>query len=40
MDEVVAYMKEESGKAFEPRLIDILLQNIDAIIDIKQRYNR
>lgn len=40
LDEVIAYMKNESGKAFEPRLIDILLENIDAIIDIKQRYNR
>lgn len=40
LDEVITHMKNESGKAFEPRLIEILLENIEAIIDIKQRYNR
>lgn len=40
VDEVISYMKNESGKSFEPKLIDILIENIDAIIEIKQRYNR
>ncbi len=40
LDDVIKYMKNESGKAFEPRLIDILLENIDAIVDIKKKYNK
>ena len=40
MEEVVNFMKNESGKSFEPKLIDILLENIIDIVNIKQRYNK
>jgi len=40
LEEVIAYMKEESGKAFEPRLVEILLENIDDIVKIKKQYNK
>ncbi len=40
LEKVIDFMKEESGKSFEPRLVEILLENIDAIIDIKNRYNK
>ncbi len=40
LEEVVEFMKAESGKAFEPRLVDILLDNIIDIVNIKQRYNK
>ena len=40
LEDVLEYMREESGKSFDPKLIDIFFENIDAIIDIKQRHNR
>jgi len=40
IDEVIDFMKKESGKAFEPRLIEIFLENIDDIIEIKNRYKK
>ncbi len=40
LEEVVRFMKEESGKSFEPRLVDILVENIIDIVNIKQRYNK
>ncbi len=40
MEDVIAFMKNESGKAFEPRLIDILLEHIDEIIDIDRRHQK
>ena len=36
LDKVIEYIKEESGKSFEPRLVDLLLDNIDEIIKIKE----
>ncbi|MFT5661549.1 MAG: PAS domain S-box-containing protein [Sulfurimonas sp.] len=29
------FIREQSGKAFEPKIVDLLLQNIDTIIEIK-----
>lgn len=40
LEEVIDFMKNESGKSFEPRLVEILLNNMDEIISIKQRYNK
>lgn len=40
LEEVIDFMKSESGKSFEPRLIDILLENIIDFVNIKQRYNK
>ena len=38
-DKVISYIKEESGKKFEPKLVEIFLNNIDVLIDIKEKYN-
>ena len=38
LDEVIDFMKDESGKSFEPKLIDILLEHIDEILLIKQKH--
>ena len=38
IEETLDFMKEESGKAFEPKLVDLLIENIKAIIEIKTRY--
>ncbi len=40
LEEVLEYMKKESGKSFEPKLVDILVENIIDIVNIKQRYNK
>ncbi len=40
LEKVIDYMKEESGKSFEPKLVDILVENIIDIVNIKQRYNK
>lgn len=40
LEKVVDFMKAERGKSFEPKLVDILLDNIIDIVNIKQRYNK
>ena len=35
IEETLAFIKQESGKAFEPKIVDILFENIDKIIEIK-----
>ena len=40
MEKVLAFLEEESGKAFEPRLVEIFLQNIDKIMKIKHLYSK
>jgi len=40
MEKVLEFLKAQSGKSFEPKLVDIFLENIDAIIQIKHTYNK
>lgn len=40
IDDTLEFIKSESGKAFEPKLVDLLIQNIDKILKIKQLYNK
>ena len=40
MEKVLEFLKAQSGKSFEPKLVDIFLENIDAIIRIKHIYNK
>ncbi|MCD6191488.1 MAG: response regulator [Sulfurimonas sp.] len=40
MERVLEFLKAQSGKSFEPKLVDIFLKNIDAIIQIKHTYNK
>jgi len=34
MDKIEAYFIEESGKQFDPQVVDVLFDNIDKIKDI------
>lgn len=38
VEKAVALIKEESGKHFEPRLVECMLANLDEIIEIKEKY--
>ena len=40
IEDAVAYIKDERAKAFDPKLVDIFLENIDKIIAIKNLHNR
>lgn len=40
LEKVIEYFKEERGKSFEPRLVDLLLENIDEVVAIKRKYNK
>jgi len=38
MEKTLAFLREEKGISFEPRLIDLFLENIDEILKIKTKY--
>jgi len=38
LDKILTLIKEESGKHFDPRLVEILLENLDDILAIINRY--
>jgi len=38
MDKIIDLFKEERGKQFEPQLVDSLLNNLDKIMSIRDRY--
>ena len=40
LDEVMDFMTKEKGISFEPKLIDILVEHIDEIVKIKEKYNK
>jgi len=40
IEDSLAFVKSERGKAFEPRLVDLLLENIDKIRKIKLQYSK
>ena len=40
LEDTLNFMKEESGKSFEPKLVELLIENIDAILKIKKLYNK
>jgi len=40
MDSVISFIKGESGKSFDPTIVEIFINNIDEISDIKRRYNK
>lgn len=39
VEETLAFIQKESGKAFEPKIVDLLCENIDKIIEIKTLYS-
>lgn len=40
IEETLEFIKSERGKAFEPKLVDLLIENMNEIIDIKNFYNK
>ncbi|MEA2072098.1 MAG: response regulator [Campylobacterota bacterium] len=40
IEETLNFLKKESGKAFEPKLVELFLENIDDILKIKYLYNK
>ena len=40
LDATLELIRDERGKAFDPHIVDIFLENIDAIMQIKEKYNK
>ncbi|QKF82616.1 HD domain-containing phosphohydrolase [Halarcobacter ebronensis] len=38
LEEVIDYMCSKAGYAFEPRIVDLLIKNLDKILDINSKY--
>lgn len=38
MDKIIELFKSQRGKQFDPRLVDILLDNIDEVVQIRDKY--
>ena len=38
MKEVIDYMQENSGIQFDPKLIALFLENIDAVLELSSKY--
>ncbi|NRA23516.1 MAG: DUF3369 domain-containing protein [Oleispira sp.] len=38
IDKIISIIKEERGKQFEPKLVDLFEENIDALIEIRKRF--
>jgi response regulator RpfG family c-di-GMP phosphodiesterase len=36
--EILEYFKAESGKHFDPKLVDLLIENLDKVIEIRDRF--
>ncbi len=39
MEKILDFLKEQKAKHFDPKLIDLLLENLDKFLEIKQRYS-
>ena len=38
LDRILAFIKDERGKHFDPKLVDIFFDNLDEFLDIQRRY--
>jgi len=38
LEKIIAYFKEEKGKHFDPILVDLLIENLDTFLAIKNKY--
>ena len=39
INDILMYFREESGKHFDPKLVDILFDNLDKFLEIKEKYS-
>ena len=39
LNDILAYFQEERGKHFDPKLVDILLDNLDEFLRVKEEYS-
>ena len=38
LDDVLSLFNEESGKHFEPKIVDLIIENLDEIMEIQEKY--
>jgi len=38
LDDVIAHMRAKRGKHFDPKLVDVLMENLKEVLDIRDRY--
>ena len=38
LDDVIAHMRAERGKHFDPKLVDVLMESLKDVLDIRDRY--
>lgn len=39
LNEILKYFKQERGKHFDPKLVDILFENLDEFLEIKEKFS-
>ena len=39
LNEILKYFREEKGKHFDPKLVDILFENLDEFLEIKEKFS-
>lgn len=40
LEQILELFKEQRGKHFEPKLVDLLMENLERFLEIQQKYNR
>jgi PAS domain S-box-containing protein len=40
IEDTIQYIISQKGTAFEPKLVDLLIKNLDEVLKIKQKYNK
>jgi len=38
IEKIIAIIKEEKGKQFDPKLVELFEENIDALVAIREKY--
>ena len=39
MEDILNYFRQEKGKHFDPILVDVLFDNLDEFLEIKEKYS-
>jgi len=40
IEDTIEYIQKESGRSFEPKLVNLFIENLDKIIEIKRQHNK
>lgn len=38
LEKILEFFKEQKGRSFDPKLVDLFLENLDAFLEIRERY--